>query len=328
MRIAFLAVILSAVAIPAAEAKGSPETNEEFRKYRSLEYPLGEGTVAATALSSLLKNQDRPTPTKNALSLLATIRDQPDKNLISPLKELWKLNHKFTFRVTSPDGWGSIRTEDYAKMLCDEIKVLILSMGGTLDDIEPIDEKNTASLYELRLSLIPIKDTKKSTLTDLPDLRTQTRKLSAILKTCRFGASNEDETRQLAYIFEIIQILGEDKAWPSQVKITNDDPIVEIFDELLGKTLPHIDENWSQEPPKPKNQEPRSLEKILQLQKESLVGYQQMNLRRIRDLILTDISNLIEARKSDDAFKQQMLKRFANDDACRKFIKNQLNSEK
>ena len=51
-----------------------------------------------------------------------------------------------------------------------------------------------------------------------------------------------------------------------------------------------------------------------------------MNLRKLRDQILSNVAQQIVRRKNDDTFKQEILKRFAKDDACRKGIEDRVRS--
>ena len=147
-----------------------------------------------------------------------------------------------------------------------------------------------------------------------------------MLKSRKFGTSNEDEKLQLFYILAITELLGDQKICPVRSVTDANSPKISFFDETLSKALPLIDENWVQKPTgsTKKSEDSPTTEQIIQWQQNSLESYQQMDLRKLRDQILLNVSNLIDLRKNDDAFKQQMLKRFSKNDACRKIIAGHL----
>lgn len=309
-------------------AKESLATMKAFEAYEKNDTESPKIDLAPRiALSNLLKKENLFAEVEETLATLQSVRISPSEDLIPQLKELWKIYHKNTFRTKDPEKWYLIKGLDSSQRICDEIKKLIRTMGGSIDDIEPREEKNTFDLNEIRTFLGGIKDgSHKEPLTSA-DSQFLAKELSTIIKTCKFGASNRDEILQMFYVLSIIQMLNNEAIWPVQKKVDATDPVIAFFDDTLGKTLPLIEENWIQKPTgslDQKEDEP-SAEQMAQWHRNSLEGYQQMNLGKIRDQILINVSNLVTMRRDDQLFRQEMIKRFSKNDACLKMLNERLN---
>lgn len=325
-----ICILFSVIVI--SEAKDSLKTIEAFRKYRNNE-SLGNKSALSDKeieleISRLINDKEHELPLEKALEVMDKIRGKSEKNpaLIRPLKELWSFYRTRTFRSRDPEYWSYIRGSDYAQMICDEIKILIKSLGGNIDDIEPVSEKNTFELKELWGALKSLKNEMAKHPEGRLEIHAATAKLSAIVENCTFGAGCHDEIIQLQYIFQIIQILGEKELRTVQMPIEKDDPIVNAFDEALAKSLALIDEKWIQKPTgnKGQNQGDPITEQVVQWRKNSLEGYQQGSLRKIRDQVLLTVSTWINENKGDAVFRQEILKRFGKDDDLRKSIEDRV----
>jgi hypothetical protein len=310
-------------------SKESFEVLEAIKKYRSnqdrsVKSDIPPGKSLSDLIAKLTTLPNTNSAVEEIFSTLSNARNSPSIDLVPQLKEVWLHFRKSTFRATSPDGWRFIKALDFSQVICDEIKILVKSMGGSLDDIEPLDERNTYELNEIRIFLRAIKEGPQDQPLPTPEFNELARKLSTLIKSCRFDASNEDDKLHLLYTLEIIQLLGDQKVWPDQKTINTTDSVFQLWSETLDKTLSRIDENWV---PRSKDliQGPLGGEQMNQRQKKALEGTQQFNLRRLREQILLNVSNLIKMRMDDDAFKQEMLKRFSKNDACRKVIEDRLN---
>ena len=327
-----IVIFLSFVFINLAVAKESLAVLEAIKEYRSNQDRRTESAIpSGKALSDLITKintlPDSNVPVEEIFFVLSNVRDSPSIDLIPQLKEIWSYYRKSTFRATYPEGWRTVKALDFRQVICDEIKILVKSMGGNLDDIEPLDERNTYELNEIRMSLRAIRDAPQDQRLPTPELKELVIKLPPIIKSCRFDASNEDDKLHLLYALEINQLLGNQKVWPDQKTTDATDPVFQLWSETLDKTLSRIDGEWV---PLSRDQlqSPLSAEQMNQRQKNALKGTQQSNLRRLRDQILLNVSNLIELKESDEAFKQEMLKRFAKTDAFRKQIEDRLNQSR
>ncbi len=211
-------------------------------------------------------------------------------------------------------------------MICNEIKILIRSLGGNIDDIEPVSEKNTFELKELWGSLKILKNEIAKHPDGRGEIHAAAAKLSSIVDRCTFGAGCEDEILQLQYIYQIIQILGEKDLRTVQMPIKMNDQIFNAFDDALAKSLSLIDDKWVQKPTgcKGPNQGDPSAEQVAQWRKNSLEGYQQGNLRKIRDQVLLTVSTWINENKEDAVFRQEILKRFGKNNDLRKSIEDRV----
>lgn len=260
------------------------------------------------------------------LFALSNARKSPSRELIPLLKELWSHYRKSTFRAQHPDDWRSVKALDFSQVICDEIKILVKRMGGDLNDIEPVDETNTYDLNEIRIFLRQVANSPQDSPLPPLVLQSQVKNLSVIIGRCEFNASNDDHTLQLYNIIEITNLLGDQKVWHTQEADGAEHPVIDVFDQLLRKTLNRVVGEWASEPINPQNQNQTTptAEQQTTRKKQALENTQQWNLRRLRDQILTKVSDLVKSRKSDDAFKQKMLMRFAKDDASRNFIKARL----
>lgn len=91
------------------------------------------------ALAELVTKMKDPTAKKatveEVFSVLTATRDSQTKELTPQLIELWKIHQKSTFRVIFGKGWRSVKSRDYNQEICDEIKILIKSLGGPTDDL-------------------------------------------------------------------------------------------------------------------------------------------------------------------------------------------------
>lgn len=325
-----ICVLFSLIVI--SEAKDSLKTIEAFRKYRNNE-SLGNKSVLSDKeieieISRLMNDKEHQVPLEKALEVMDKIRRKSEKNpaLIKPLKELWSFYRTQTFRSRDPEYWSHIRGSDYAQMICDEIKILIRTIGGNIDDIEPVDERNTFELKELWGSLKSLKNEIAKHPEGRREIHEAAAKLSGIVERCTFGAGCDDDILQLQYIFQIIQILGEKELRTVQMPIEKNDQIVNAFDGALAKSLALIDEKWVQKPTgnKGQNQSDPSAEQVLQWRKNSLEGYQQGSLRKIRDQVLLTVSTWINENKGDVVFRQEILKRFGKDEDLRKSIEDRV----
>jgi hypothetical protein len=324
-----IALLIFFAGIHLLDGKEPRTTAEAFRVYKKNDPESQKSEVDPRVSLSNLLIKENPS-VEETLATLGSVRNSPSKDLMPQLKELWKRYHKNTFRTKDPDNWRYIKSIDYNQRLCDEIKILIRGIGGNIDDIEPLDERITFDLNEVRSILISIKNGSRENELDGSELKSLTKKLSEIIKKCKFGVSNEDEKLQTFYILGIIDLLGDERVYSIQKTNDAESSVISFFDEALSKALPLIDKKWVQRPTgsNDQNQDTPNIEQTIQWQKNSLEGYQQLNLRRIRDQILLNVSNMIKMKKADDAFKQEMLKRFSKDNACRKVIEDRLNSSK
>lgn len=311
-----------------SSAKDSLETLEAFRKYRNNE-PLGNRSRMSekeieSEVSRLINDKENPASLEKALLILQAVRDGSEKsqNLIKPLRDLWSFYHTRTFRSRYPENWPSVRCSDHAQIICDEIKILIRSLGGNINDIEPVSERNTYEIKELWKRLEGLKKGIAKQPAGRDGLHAVVADLSAIVERCTFGAGNDDEIFQFQYIYQIIQALGDADLRAVQMPIEKDGPIVKAFEGLLAKSLPLIDDKWVQKPTgnKGPNQEDPSAEQIAQWRKNSLEGSQQGSLRKIRDQILLNVSNWIKENKEDVTFRRAMLDRFGKNDDLRRLI--------
>ncbi|MGL4398852.1 MAG: hypothetical protein ACRCXD_03205 [Luteolibacter sp.] len=304
--------------------KESLDTMKAFEAYEKNDFePSKINLPPRTALSILLNKENVSTEVKETLVALQSVRNSPSKDLIPQLKELWKIHHKNTFRTKYADDWYFVRGIDRSQKLCNEIKKLIETMGGNVDDIEPIKEKNTFDLNEIRRFLGKIKDgSRKESLSSF-EAQVIAKDLLQIIKTSKFEASSHDDKLHLFYILGIVEMLGDEIIWPAQKKLDAADPMIVFFDETLSMALTLIDEKWV---PKPKDHvsDQSTAVQMTQQFKDYLEGYQQMNLRKLRDQILINVSNLIEMKRGDQLFKQEMIKRFAKNELCRKLIDDRL----
>ena len=330
-----LSIFLSLGVFNLAGAKESLADLESIKEYKNdqanhIKSDIPPGKSFSELIIKINAQSDPNIPLEEILFALSNARNSPSADLIPQLKTIWSYYRKSTFRATSPDEWQFIKALDSNQVICDEIKILVKSMGGNLDDIEPLDERITFDLNKFRALLKGIKNGSGKYPLGNPELKSLIEELTEIVKKCNFGSSNEDEKLQVFYILAITELLGDKKVYPIQKSTDEEGPIITLFDETLSKTLPLIDENWIQRPTgsNDKNQDTPNIEQTIQWRKNSLEGYQQMNLRRIRDQILVNVSNMIEMRKADDTFEQEMLKRFSKNDACRKVIEDRLSSSK
>ena len=314
-------------------AKESRAVLEAIREYRNDQPKHFKSAIPPEkALSDLItKINTLPAPNilaEEVLSVLSNTRDSPSVHLIPKLKEIWSHYRKSTFRAKYADEWRTVKSLDFSQVVCDEIKVLIKKMGGNIDDIEPLNERTTHDLNEIRVLLRGVKDVPQDQPLLVPEFKDLAKRLHVIIESCRFDASGEDDKLHLFYVLEIIQLLGDQAVWSGLETSNAADPVIIVFDEVLSKALPRIDVNWVQTPTgsMDKNQDGPSVEQMIQWRKNSLEGYQQMNLRKLRDQILSNVAQQIVRRKNDDTFKQEMLKRFAKNDACRKAIEDRVHS--
>ena len=328
-----IVIFLSLGFLNVAVAKESLAVLKAIKEYRSNQDRSAKSAIPpGKAMSDLITKintlPDSNVSVEEILFVLSNARDSPSVDLIPQLKEIWSYYRKSTFRVTSPDDWRTLKGLDFRQVICDEIKILVKSMGGNLDDIEPLDERNTYELNEIRMSLRAIRDAPQDQPLPVPEFKDLAKRLHTILESCKFDASGEDDKLHLFYVLEIIQLLGDQAVWSGLETSNAADPVIIVFDEILSKALPRIDVNWVQTPTGPmgKNQDGPSVEEMIQWRKNSLEGYQQMNLRKLRDQILSNVAQQIVRRKNDNTFKQEMLKRFAKNDACRKAIEDRVHS--
>lgn len=327
-----ICVLFSGIVL--SSAKDSLETVEAFRKYRNRE-PLGNRGAMSDKeiefeISRMINDKEHQIPFVKALEVLEVVRGKSEKNqnIIKPLKELWSFYHTRTFRSKEPEYWSYMRCSDNAQMICDEIKILIRSIGGNIDDIEPVSERNTFEAKELWRSLESLENGIAKHPVGRGELNAAAAKLSAIVARCTFGAGSDDEIFQLQYIYQIIQILGDRDLRAGQMPIGKDDPIVKAYNEALSKSLPLIDDKWVQKPTGNKGPNPGdpSAEQVGQWRKNSLEGSQQGSIRKIRDQILLNVSNWINENKEDAAFRQEMLNRFGKNVDLRRSIEERVGS--
>ena len=123
-----------------SHAKESKELDRAFEDYQKGPPGRVKSTVSpGNTLSALLKKDE--CTVEETLEVLAIVRDSPSKDLIPQLKDLWKRHQKNTFRVLFPKDWRYVKAKDYSQNVCDEIKRLIKSMGGSTDELETSVQK-------------------------------------------------------------------------------------------------------------------------------------------------------------------------------------------
>ncbi len=319
-------------------AKDSQVVIEALQEYRSGQTNQNQQKIAPREmLSSLLdrikKNPDLVIPPEEILLSLAITRDNPSANLVKPLKEIWSHYRRSTYRAIFQDDWRYVKSLDFSQAICDEIKILVKKMGGSLDDIEPLEERNTYDLNQIRTELNKrIKNSREETLPQF-DMKALAKRLSAIVGTCKFASENEDQKLHMFYFLLIVKDFENKSLWPDSNKADLNDPIINFYDETLTKCLSNIDDKWMPNlavkiPDSKKLEEEPSAEQIKVWKKESLKGYQQTNLRNLRDQVLTNIVGIIAAKKGDEDFKQGLLKRFTKNEECANTIKARLDTHK
>ena len=286
------------------------------------------------ALSNLLKKENIFSEIEQTLATLQCVRLAPSADSIPELKELWKLHHKNTFRSRDPVNWYYIRSLDSNQLICNEIKKLIEKFGGNINDLEPREEKNTFALNDTRTSLNELIKNPENEAWPSQKFNETIKNLFEIAKTIDLGASTQDHILQGFYLTNIVTALDNEKVWPDRYKVELTNPIINLYDELLTNSLSKIDSKWtprlSDKTPdddKKEEKEP-SAEQMMAWSKESLKGYQQMNLPKLRDQILANVAGIIAARKGDEDFKQGLLKRFSKNEECAKTIKARLDTLK
>ncbi len=286
-----------------------------------------------TALSNLLSKENIFTEFELTLATLQCVRLAPSADLIPQLKELWKTHHKNTLRSRDPVNWYYVRSFDSCQLICNEIKKIIENLGSNIDDMEPVEEKNTFALSATsKLLNEPIKKSDSKALSSHQILET-IKNLLAIIKTLNLGNSNQDQILQGFYLTSIVTALDKEEVWPDRHKVELTDPIIIFYDELLILALSKIDSEWTpipadKKPDDKKDENEPSAEQIKAWHNESLKGYQQMNTLKLRDQILANLAGIISARKGDEEFKQALLKRFSKNEECAKTIKARLDTLK
>ena len=134
------------------QAKESKQLAKAFEDYQKHSPGHKKSDVLPEmALSELLTKKksflaNDKVSVEEILNVLSIVRDSPSKKLIPQLKELWKLHQLKSFRVMYPESWKSVRGRDYDQNICDEIKLLIQSMGGNVGDLEtPVERPQAPS---------------------------------------------------------------------------------------------------------------------------------------------------------------------------------------
>jgi len=140
MKQSFMLATALLMSFQVSQAKESKEVDRAFEDYQKSPPGRIKSTVSpGTSLSALL-NRDECT-VEETLEVLAIVRDSPSKDLIPQLKQLWKRHQKTTFRVLFPKDWRYVKAKDYSQNVCDEIKRLIKSMGGSTGELETSVQK-------------------------------------------------------------------------------------------------------------------------------------------------------------------------------------------
>ena len=189
-----LIIFLISVICNLAVAKESLAILNAIEEYRNNNPGRAKSDIPAEKILTELIEKINTVPelgitVEEILSSLANVRESPSNDLVPKLKVIWSYYRKSTFRATYPDEWRYVKSLDSSQIICDEIKILIKKMGGNLDDIEPLDERITSDLNEVRILLKSIKDGSRENPLDDSELKSLSKKLSEIVKQCKFASS-------------------------------------------------------------------------------------------------------------------------------------------